>query len=76
MAKINLPDEVLALLKADAQSHGLKIEERAEQILLKELAPGARRASLFEEAQRISAMTPKGIKQTDSTILIREERDR
>ena len=76
MATINLPDDVLALLKADAQSHGLNIEERAEQILLNELGPAARRVRLFEEAKRISAMTPKGVKQTDSTVLIREDRDR
>ena len=29
-----------------------------------------------KEARRIAAMTPKGRKQTDSTILVRQDRDR
>ena len=30
---------------------------------------------LVKEARRIAAMTPKGIKQTDSTVLVREDRE-
>jgi hypothetical protein len=30
---------------------------------------------LVKEARRIAAMTPKGIKQIDSTVLVREDRE-
>lgn len=34
------------------------------------------RASILAEMDRIAAMTPEGVEQTDSTVLIREARDR
>lgn len=35
-----------------------------------------RRKDLLERIDAIAAMTPKGVPQTDSTLLIREDRDR
>jgi antitoxin FitA len=35
-----------------------------------------RRKALIERIDAIAAMTPKGVEQTDSTLLIREDRDR
>jgi DNA polymerase III delta subunit len=76
MASIVVDDRLLSLLKADAKSHGVEIETRAAQILSDALGSKTRRLTLLEEANRIAAMTPKGVKQTDSVELIREDRDR
>ncbi len=76
MVNINLRDDLLSILVADAKSLGLKPEERAEQILREALSPRVRRNRLFDEAERIAALTPKDVQQTDSTILVREDRDR
>jgi plasmid stability protein len=76
MANINVDDSLLTLLKADAKSHGVKVEARAEHILREALRPVARRLSLREQANEIAAMTPKGVAQTPADILIREDRDR
>ena len=45
----------------------------AEEKFGKEVSEAEIRAAL---AERITAMTPKGVKQTDSVELIREDRDR
>lgn len=37
---------------------------------------GSARESRAERARRIAAMTPKGVVQTDSVVLVREDRDR
>jgi plasmid stability protein len=71
----NLDDGVVERLKSKAKDNGRSLEAELREILLTE----ARRASTKEwlaEADRIAAMTPKDRPQTDSTILIREDRDR
>jgi antitoxin FitA len=40
------------------------------------LAPKLSMSERAARARQIAAMTPKGIEQTDSTLLIREDRDR
>ena len=76
MANIMVDDSLLTLLKADAKSHGVKLEDRAEQILRAALSPVARRLSLRDQANEIAAMTPKGVQQTPAEVLLREDRDR
>lgn len=71
----NLDDGVVEKLKAQAKTHHRSLEAELREIL----STVARRASTKEwlaEADRIAAMTPKDRPQTDSTILIREDRDR
>ncbi|MCH2487837.1 MAG: hypothetical protein MK010_08870 [Erythrobacter sp.] len=71
----NLDDGVVERLKSKAKDNGRSLEAELREILSTE----ARRASTKEwlaEADRIAAMTPKDRPQTDSTILIREDRDR
>jgi plasmid stability protein len=71
----NLDDGVVEKLKARAKTHHRSLEAELREIL----STVARRAStkeLIAEADRIAAMTPKDRPQTDSTILIREDRDR
>ena len=71
----NLDDGVVERLKSKAKDNGRSLEAELREILSTE----ARRASTKEwlaEADHIAAMTPKDRPQTDSTILIREDRDR
>jgi plasmid stability protein len=71
----NLDDKVIKRLKARAKNHRRSLEAE-----LRDLLSYASRQPLIvdavAEAKRIAAMTPKGVKQTDSVILLREDRDR
>ena len=69
----NLDDAVVEKLKARAKAHQRSLEAEVRQMLtlgVRELS----REEFFKEADRIRAMTPS-VPQTDSTLLIREDRD-
>ena len=69
----NLDDSVVTTLKRKAELHGCSLEQE-----LREILSAAARLSVEERlalARRIRAMTPSGVDQTDSTELIREDRD-
>lgn len=69
----NLDDKVIAALKAKAEFHGHSLEQELRAILSGAAKPDAEERLAL--ADRIRAMTPSR-RQTDSTGLIREERDR
>jgi plasmid stability protein len=69
----NLDDTVVERLKARAKAHNRSLEAEVRTIL--EITAGtADRKAFIREARRIAAMTPD-VPQTDSTLLIREDRD-
>jgi plasmid stability protein len=68
----NLPDDVVARLKARAARAGHSLEQELHKILIDAARPG--RDEVLAEMDRIRAMTPKG-PQTNSAELIREDRD-
>ncbi len=70
----NLDAEVVAALKRKAALHGRSLEQELREIL----SSAARfdREERLAVADRIRAMTPRGVVQTDSTDLIRQDRDR
>ncbi len=70
----NLDDEVVAKLKARAKAHHRSLEAEL-RALLSEAAAQPSREDFLKAADRIAAMTPD-VKQTDSTKIIREFRDR
>ncbi len=70
----NLDDEVVAKLKARAKAHHRSLEAEL-RVLLSEAAARPSREEFLKVADRIAAMTPD-VKQTDSTKIIREFRDR
>ena len=72
--KIAVDGATLAKLSESAKAHGRTVEEEAAEILRRAAAPS--RAEVLARLDEIAAMTPKGVKQTDSTILVREDRDR
>jgi plasmid stability protein len=72
----NLDDEVVRKLKAQAKEHNRSLEAELREVLAQLAARRRSRTELLAEADRIAAMTPKDVVQTDSTLLIREDRDR
>ncbi len=72
----NLDDRVVKKLKASAKENNRSLEAELREILSKEVGHREKMRQFRAEADRIAAMTPKGVKQTDSALLIREDRDR
>lgn len=73
---IKLEDAMLlAALSEMAKAHNQTLELEVHQVLEKAVAERHKRLELLRRARAISAMTPKGVTQTDSVRLIREIRD-
>ncbi|MFB3150941.1 MAG: hypothetical protein ACE10M_10300 [Alphaproteobacteria bacterium] len=72
----NLDDNVVKTLKAQAKTHNRSLEAELRHVLTQAADQRKRMAAFRREAARIRAMTPKDRRQTDSTLLIREDRDR
>jgi len=72
----NIDDELTKRISnlADDERHAL--DRSVVDFVSERLGPSTRMQRRLAEARRISAMTPKGVVQTDSTLLIREDRDR
>ena len=72
---IKIEDEGLATELADlARLNNRPVEQEVEDLLRAALSARPRREDLPAIAARIAAMTPKGIKQTDSVEMLREIR--
>ncbi len=71
----NLDDKVVERLKKRAKDNGRSLEAEL-RVLLKQAANRKSPEELLAIADRISAMTPDDVEQTDSTKIIREFRDR
>lgn len=71
----NLDDKVVERLKKRAKDNGRSLEAELRE-LLKQAANRKSPEELLAIADRIAAMTPAGVKQTDSAELLREDRDR
>jgi plasmid stability protein len=71
----NLDDNVVERLKKRAKDNGRSLEAELRE-LLKQAANRKSPKELLAIADRIAAMTPAGVKQTDSAELLREDRDR
>ena len=71
----NLDDAIIEQLKIKAKDHDRSLEAEVREIL-KQVVARPSKVELLALADRIAAMTPKGVKQTDSAELLREDRDR
>lgn len=71
----NVDEKLLSAISDLAAKRKVSVEEQIELALLEGFEQ-SRVRYLLETLDRIAAMTPKDIPQTDSTILIREDRDR
>ena len=73
--KIAVDNATLARLRESARRHGRTLEQEAAEAL--RLGVGGFAPDEFvRRAESIAAMTPKGVQQTDSTVLLREDRER
>jgi plasmid stability protein len=70
----NLEDDVVGALKERARRNRRSLEAEVRE-LLRDAAVGGSPESLRDLADRIAALTPD-VAQTDSTDLVRAERDR
>ena len=70
----NLDDEVITRLKQQAKTNHRSLEAQVREVL-SETTRQKSNAEFLAEVKRIAAMTPKTL-QTDSTDLLREDRER
>ncbi len=70
----NLDDEVITRLKQQAKASHRSLEAQVREVL-SETTRQKSNAEFLAEVKRIAAMTPKTL-QTDSTDLLREDRER
>jgi plasmid stability protein len=70
----NLEHDVVEALKARARRNSRSLEAEVREVL-RDVATGGSQESLRDLADRIAALTPN-VGQTDSTELIRADRDR
>jgi plasmid stability protein len=68
--------KTIEALERRATAHGHSIEDEVRKMVADAVKPRLSREEFIRRAEAVAAMTPKGIKQTDSTLLIREDRDR
>ena len=71
----NLDDGVIDRLKAQAKTNQRSLEGEVRHLLTREVSEHLRTAEFLRHADAL-AVTTSGVKQTDSTVLIREDRDR
>jgi antitoxin FitA len=69
----DIDDEVIARLRRRAERRGRSLEQELREILAAASEPS--REEMVAVIDRIRAMTPRDRPQTDSTLLVREDRD-
>jgi hypothetical protein len=73
---IRLKEASFASLSEMANAHNHSLELEINDVLEKAISDRRKRIDTLQRMRAISAMTPKGVVQSDSTLLIREDRDR
>ena len=68
--KIAVDGATLAVLTENARAHGRTVAEEAAE------ARKLSRDEILARLDAVAAMTPKDVKQTDSVMLLREDRER
>jgi plasmid stability protein len=72
----NIDDDLLEDYREAAKANARSLESELREALRRARPMTlSRRQDLIEAANRIAAMTPKGVRQTPSEQLIREDRD-
>ncbi len=75
MGQLAISDKILSEVTEFAKPHGMPIERQVEELLHEAIMRRNDTIKLNKVIAEIAAMKPKGVKQTDSTLLIREARD-
>ncbi len=71
----NLDDRVIAELKREAKQNERSLEAEIRHLLTLRVSNRLRVADFLERSERLAGTTA-GTSQTDSTLLLREDRDR
>ncbi len=71
-----LSPQTLKSIAERARMHDRSIEDEATAILERAVSGAGQIDARRQIVDRIAAMTPKGVAQTDSTLVIREDRDK
>ena len=74
--KIVVDDATMRDLEAAAKTNGRTVSEEVAERLRPPVARRSSKEELVARARAIAAMTPKDVVQTDSALLLREDRDR
>ena len=70
----NIDDDVIASLKAQAKAHHRSLEGEIRHLLTAHVSRRSRKAGFRDRTARLGAQT-ENRPQTDSVILLREDRD-
>lgn len=76
MANLAISDELFERVSKIAHSRQLTVERQVEELLSEAVDRRSRTESLRRMFDEIASLTPKGVEQTDSVTLLREDRDR
>ena len=76
MGMLPVLDELLKRIADLANASRLPLEAQAEKLLLESIERSEAAVDLRRLMDSIAAMTPKGVTQTDSVELLREDRSR
>lgn len=71
----NVDERTMRSIRLRAARNGRSLEEEVQALLRAAGPPAITPEEFAIEVERIRAMTPKGVKQTDSTEIIRELRE-
>jgi uncharacterized protein HemY len=76
MATLAIRDDLLTRIAKLAEASSVSVDVQAERLLLDSIQRSEASANVLRRLRAIAAMTPKGIQQTDSVFLLRQDRDR
>ena len=68
--------ELLKALEEMAKARHHSVDHEVIEALRRAIADHERKLALLQDVDKIAAMTPKGVRQSDSTDLLREDRAR
>lgn len=76
MGVLKISDQTLEEVEALAKAKAMPADQQAEQLIREALMHRRERDRLVAGLREVRAMTPADVVQTDSVVLLREDRDR
>jgi hypothetical protein len=76
MAQLAISDELFDRVLEIARARRLPIEQQVEEMLAEAIDRRSRPSDLRATFDRVAALTPRKVTQTDAVELLREDRDR
>ena len=75
MRTVNIRDEIIERIERIADHRQMPIDRRIEELLAESIERHEESRNLRMFVESVAAMTPKGVAQTDSVVILREDRD-